>query len=251
MSQVSIIIPTLNEATNLGSTLRQLTLLNPPPSEVIVVDGGSQDQTVTVAKQILESFNQTLNVQFLLSQQPGRSLQMNYGASAATGDILCFLHADTWVPDDLITVINKTLAEPTVACGGFISLMSGSQTTRWGISLHNYLKTYYAPLLFKPHLFFRGLRLLFGDQVMFCRRIDFWDCGGFDETLPIMEDGDLCLKLVKKGRIYLVNRIVHSSDRRVAKWGSFKATAIYLYIGFLWGIGVNTNYLKQFYQDIR
>ncbi|MBD2244908.1 TIGR04283 family arsenosugar biosynthesis glycosyltransferase [Nostoc sp. FACHB-888] len=251
MSQVSIIIPTLNEATNLGSTLRQLTLLNPPPSEVIVVDGGSQDQTVTVAKQIFESFNQTLNVQFLLSQQPGRSLQMNYGASAATGDILCFLHADTWVPDDLITVINKTLAEPTVACGGFISLMSGSQTTRWGISLHNYLKTYYAPLLFKPHLFFRGLRLLFGDQVMFCRRIDFWDCGGFDEALPIMEDGDLCLKLVKKGRIYLVNRIVHSSDRRVAKWGSFKATVIYLYIGFLWGIGVNANYLKQFYQDIR
>ncbi|MCC5650779.1 TIGR04283 family arsenosugar biosynthesis glycosyltransferase [Nostoc sp. XA013] len=251
MSQVSIIIPTLNEATNLGSTLRQLTLLNPPPSEVIVVDGGSQDQTVTVAKQIFESFNQTLNVQLLLSQQPGRSLQMNYGASAATGDILCFLHADTWVPDDLITVINKTLAEPTVACGGFISLMSGSQTTRWGISLHNYLKTYYAPLLFKPHLFFRGLRLLFGDQVMFCRRIDFWDCGGFDEALPIMEDGDLCLKLVKKGRIYLVNRIVHSSDRRVAKWGSFKATVIYLYIGFLWGIGVNTNYLKQFYQDIR
>ncbi|MFW9263381.1 TIGR04283 family arsenosugar biosynthesis glycosyltransferase [Nostoc sp. CALU 546] len=251
MSQVSIIIPTLNEATNLGRTLRQLTLLNPPPDEVIVVDGGSQDQTVTVAKRIFESFNQTLNVQFLLSQQPGRSLQMNYGASAATGDIICFLHADTWVPDDLITVINKTLAEPTVACGGFISLMSGSQTTRWGISLHNYLKTYYAPLLFKPHLFFRGLRLLFGDQVMFCRRIDFWDCGGFDEALPIMEDGDLCLKLVKKGRIYLVNRIVHSSDRRVAKWGSFKATAIYLYIGFLWGIGVNANYLKQFYQDIR
>ncbi|MEH2376016.1 TIGR04283 family arsenosugar biosynthesis glycosyltransferase [Nostoc sp.] len=251
MSQVSIIIPTLNEATNLGQTLRQLTLLNPPPDEVIVVDGGSQDQTVTVAKRIFESFNQTLNVQFLLSQQPGRSLQMNYGASVATGDIICFLHADTWVPDDLITVINKTLAEPTIACGGFISLMSGSQTTRWGISLHNYLKTYYAPLLFKPHLFFRGLRLLFGDQVMFCRRIDFWDCGGFDQALPIMEDGDLCLKLVKKGRIYLVNRIVHSSDRRVAKWGSFKATAIYLYIGLLWGIGVNANYLKQFYEDIR
>ncbi|MEH2002669.1 MAG: TIGR04283 family arsenosugar biosynthesis glycosyltransferase [Nostoc sp.] len=251
MSQVSIIIPTLNEATNLGQTLRQLTLLNPPPDEVIVVDGGSQDQTVTVAKRIFESFNQTLNVQFLLSQQPGRSLQMNYGASVATGDIICFLHADTWVPDDLITVINKTLAEPTIACGGFISLMSGSQTTRWGISLHNYLKTYYAPLLFKPHLFFRGLRLLFGDQVMFCRRIDFWDCGGFDQALPIMEDGDFCLKLVKKGRIYLVNRIVHSSDRRVAKWGSFKATAIYLYIGLLWGIGVNANYLKQFYEDIR
>jgi GT2 family glycosyltransferase len=76
--------------------------------------------------------------------------------------------------------------------------MVGAETTRWGISLHNYLKTYYAPLLFRPHLFFRGLRLLFGDQVMFCRRADFWDCGGFNEALPIMEDGDLCLRLLNK-----------------------------------------------------
>lgn len=45
--------------------------------------------------------------------------------------------------------------------------MAGTQTTRWGVSLHNYLKTYYAPLLFRPHLFFKGLRLLFGDQVIF------------------------------------------------------------------------------------
>ena len=251
MSQVSIVIPTLNEATSLERTLRQLTLLNPPPKEVIVVDGGSEDQTVGIAKQGFESFNQTLCVKVLSSERRGRSIQMNYGASVATGDILCFLHADTCVPDDLIAVIEQTLTKPTVACGGFISLMTGSQTTRWGISLHNYLKTYYAPLLFKPHLFFKGLRLLFGDQVMFCRRIDFWDCDGFNEALPIMEDGDLCLKLVKKGHICQVNRIVQSSDRRVAKWGSWKATAIYLYIGILWGIGVDANYLKQFYQDIR
>jgi hypothetical protein len=95
------------------------------------------------------------------------------------------------------------------------------------------------------------LRLLFGDQVMFCRRTDFFDCGGFDDDLPIMEDGDLCLKLVKKGRIQMVNRIVQTSDRRVVKWGALKATAIYLYVGFLWGLGVPTSYLKQFYEDIR
>ncbi len=243
MSRVSIIIPTLNEATSLKRTLCQLAILDPPALDVLVVDGGSQDETITIA--------QSSRVQVLVCDRAGRSVQMNCGAGAAKGDILCFLHADTWVPDDLVAVIEQTLNDETIACGGFISLMSGAQTTRWGISLHNYLKTYYAPLLFKPYLFLKGLRLLFGDQVMFCRRSDFWDCGGFDEALPIMEDGDLCLRLAKKGRICQVNRVVQSSDRRVARWGSLKATAIYLYIGVLWGLNVSPAYLKRFYEDIR
>lgn len=243
MSGVSIIIPTLNEASCLGRTLRQLSLLDPAAWEVLVVDGGSEDETIAIA--------QKAGARVLSSSERGRSVQMNRGAEAATGEILCFLHADTFVPDDVVAVIKRTLADKTVAAGGFISLMAGQETTRWGVSLHNYLKTYYAPLLFRPYLFFKGLRLLFGDQVMFCRRADFWDCGGFDNALPIMEEADLCLKLVRRGRIRLVNRIVQSSDRRVARWGSLKATAIYLYIGFLWGLRVPATYLRQFYQDIR
>jgi GT2 family glycosyltransferase len=86
---------------------------------------------------------------------------------------------------------------------------------------------------------------------MFCRRRDFWAVGGFDNAIAILEEADLCLKLVKLGRICQVNRIVQSSDRRVAHWGSLKATAIYLSIGFLWGLGVPPTYLKQFYEDIR
>jgi rSAM/selenodomain-associated transferase 2 len=243
MSRVSIIIPTLNEAKCLGRTLRHLSLLEPPAWEVLVVDGGSSDETIAIAK--------TAGVQVISAKQCGRAAQSNQGALFATGEILCFLHADTLVSDDLVTVIEQTLADKTVVAGGFISLMAGEKTTRWGVSLHNWLKTYYAPLLFRPHLFFQGLRLLFGDQVIFARRADFWECGGFDRNLPIMEEADLCLKLVRRGKIRLVNRIVQSSDRRVAKWGFFKATAIYLYIGCLWGVGVSPQYLKQFYQDIR
>jgi rSAM/selenodomain-associated transferase 2 len=243
MPRVSIIIPTLNEEICLGRSLRHLSLLEPPAWEVLVVDGGSEDETIAIA--------QKLGARVLASNQRGRALQMNLGAEAAIGDILCFLHADTFVPDDLVAIIEQTLADQSVAGGGFVSLMTGPQTTRWGVSLHNYLKTYYAPLLFRPHLFFKGLRLLFGDQVMFCRRTDFWDCGGFDSALPILEEGDLCLKLVQRGRICQVNRIVQSSDRRVARWGSLKATAIYLYIGLLWGFGVSATYLKQFYDDVR
>lgn len=244
MSRVSIIIPTLNEAASLERTLRCLGSLTPPAWEVLVVDGGSQDETIAIA--------QTVGAKVIVSEQAGRSIQMNRGAAVAVGDVLCFLHADTLVPDDAVAVIVQTLADPTIACGGFISLMTGAQTTRWGISLHNYLKTYYAPLLFRPYLFwFKGLRLLFGDQVMFCRRSDFQDCGGFDPALPIMEEADLCLKLTRYGRTRQVNRVVQSSDRRVEKWGAWKATAIYVYIGFLWGVGVSPTYLKRFYDDIR
>lgn len=243
MNRISIIIPTLNEAGSLGNTLQQLSILAPAPWEVIVVDGGSTDETVAIA--------QKAGAQVISSPGQGRSMQMNQGAVAATGEMLCFLHADTSVPIDLGAVIEQTLADKNIACGGFISLMAGSLTTRWGVSLHNYLKTYYAPLLFRPHLFFQGLRLLFGDQVMFCRRADFWAVGGFDQAMPIMEEADLCIKLVKLGRICQVNRIVQTSDRRVAHWGSFKATLIYLSIGLLWGLGVPATTLKQFYEDIR
>jgi rSAM/selenodomain-associated transferase 2 len=243
MSRVSIIIPTLNEAAFLGRTLRHLKLLDPPASEVLVVDGGSQDTTIAIAE--------AAGAIVVVSEQAGRSIQMNRGAELATGDILCFLHADTLLSDDVVTVISQTLEDSTIVCGGFISLMTGPQITRWGVSLHNSLKTYYAPLLFRPHLFFKGLRLLFGDQVMFCRRSDFWRCGGFDPALPILEEADLCLKLVRYGRIRQVNRIVQSSDRRVAKWGMLKANIVYLAIGFLWGMGVSATYLKRFYEEVR
>lgn len=240
---VSIVIPTLNEAAALERTLRCLHWLEPPAREIWLVDGGSQDDTVAIAQQA--------NLpQLKISRAPaGRSPQMNRGAELATGEYLCFIHADTLVPDDLVRVIEQTLADPTTACGGFISLMTGSQTTRWGVSLHNFLKTYYAPLLFRPHRFLRGMRLLFGDQVIFCRRREFLACGGFTE--PIMEEADLCLKLSRYGRIRQVNRIVQSSDRRVAYWGAWKATAIYVMIGVLWAVGVPAARLKQFYEDVR
>ncbi|NMF83209.1 TIGR04283 family arsenosugar biosynthesis glycosyltransferase [Nodosilinea sp. P-1105] len=247
---VSIIIPTWNEARCLGRTLNGLRILDPPPREIVVVDGGSIDDTVAIAQALAQQYGLPLSV--VRSSDLGRSHQMNLGATRASGHSLCFLHADTLVPDDLCALIQTTLAQDNVVCGGFLSLMTGTYTTRWGVSLHNTLKTYYAPLLFRPHLFFgRGLRLLFGDQVMFCRRQAFHACGGFDPELPIMEEADLCLKLCRLGRIRQLNRVVQSSDRRVAAWGSLKANGIYLMVGLLWGLGVPATTLKRFYDEVR
>ncbi|MGF1514437.1 MAG: TIGR04283 family arsenosugar biosynthesis glycosyltransferase [Elainellaceae cyanobacterium] len=248
MLRCSIIIPTLNEEGCIGQTLDNLAQLQPPPLEVIVIDGGSTDGTQAAIAQRMECCSIPIK---RLAHLPGRAVQMNAGANAASGEALCFLHADTWIPPDAMALIAHTLRKGDVAGGGFISLMQGPTVTRWGTSLHNYLKTFYAPLLFRPHLFARGLRLLFGDQVIFCRTEAFWACGGFDPAMPIMEDGDLCCRLVQQGRIRLVNRVVHSSDRRVAKWGPLRANLIFLMIGFLWGVGVPTPWLKRFYEDVR
>lgn len=248
MPDVSIIIPTLNEERDLPRTLRLLQRLCPEPLEIIIVDGGSTDRTLPLADAAKLCFR---SLRIIRCPQPGRASQMNAGAAKATGDILCFLHADTALPDDALLVMQRTLADPKTVAGGFISIMRGPSTTRWLTSLHNYVKTYYAPLLFRPHLFFRGARLLFGDQVIFCRRAQFASVGGYDGDMPIMEEADLLIKLVRFGRVRQVNRVVESSDRRVAAWGFWKANGIYVAIGFLWGIGYPPAKLKRWFTDIR
>ncbi len=243
MQRLSIIIPTLNEEACLATTLRHVQALDPQAWEVLVVDGGSSDRTTAIAR--------AAGVRVLRAAGTGRAVQMNEGARRARGSLLCFLHADTLIPQDLVTVASHTLADRSIACAGFVSLMRSADRTRWGVSGLNLLKTYLAPLLFRPLLFLRGLRLLFGDQVMITRRDTFWAGGGFDEALPLLEDGDLCLRLVKQGRIRLIHRVVVSSDRRVRAWGPWKAVATYLSIGILWGLGMPPRHMQRFYEDIR
>ena len=240
---VAIVVPMLDEAAALPRLLRHLSILDPAPAEIVVVDGGSRDGSVDIARA-------SGLVRVVESPVWGRPTQINRGVAEVSAPLVLVLHADTLPPDDAVAVIRATLADPGTALAGFTPLLSGPATVRWGTSLHNWLKTWYAPLLFRPHLFLRGGRLLFGDHAMFFRRADFLTVGGCDERLTVMEDADLCLRLVRRGRIRLVNRVVLTSDRRVAAWGGLKANWIYLKVGLRWGLGLRRG-IKRLYPDVR
>lgn len=242
---LSIIIPALNEASALPETLRHLQRLHPAPGEIILVDGGSEDDTVQIARDA--------GIRALTCPVQGRAAQMNMGAAAATGQHLCFLHADTELPEDFIQAAEEVLAEKRVALAGFISVMRGPNGVRRITTAHNFLKTWYAPLLFRPISFFKGCRLLFGDQVMICRRADFEAVGGWSAEQTIMEEADLCLRMVRGGfgRVRQVPRKVWSSDRRIAEWGFWRANLTFLYVGLRWGFGAPPEKLARHYEDVR
>ena len=237
---VSLVIPMLDEAAALPRLVRVLAALHPQPGEIVAVDGCSTDASVAMAQAAGWR---------VISSPAGRGRQINAGVKAATGPIVCVLHADTLPPDDTVTVIERVMADSGTALAGFMPLIVGERI-RWGTSFHNWIKTWYAPLLLRPHLFVRGVRLLFGDHAMFFRRVDFLSVGGCDPGLPIMEEADLCIKLARLGRVRLINRVVHTSDRRVAAWGPLKANWIYFKVGMLWALGARGR-LGRHYPHVR
>ena len=241
MTSVSIVIPMLNEAEVLPRLARTLVALEPRPFEIIAVDGGSEDTSIALAKAAGWR---------ILSTPKGRAIQINRGVDAASGEVVCILHADTLLPDDAIAVMIRAMADPKTALAGFTPLICGPDKVRWGTSFHNWIKTWYAPLFLKTLWFFEGMRLLFGDHAMFFRRADFLSIGGCNPGEAVMEEADLCYKFTRVGRTRLINRVVLTSDRRVAAWGPWRANWIYFKVGVLWAVGAKKR-LASYYPDVR
>lgn len=232
-AKISIIIPVVNEASNITRTL--LLARNAINIEIIVVDGGSQDETVEIVK--------SLGIK-ILSTPPGRAMQMNAGGAIATGDILLFLHADTLLPANFDMLIRQALfnyaienqeseIKPPVA--GAFELAIDAEIA--GIRLVEKMVNWRS----------RFFSLPYGDQAIFLKADVFRDLGGFPE-IPIMEDFVFIRHLKKLGKIAIVNVPVITSGRRWQKLGICKTTWInqIMIIGYY--LGISPANLARFYR---
>lgn len=222
---VSIVIPTLNEARLIRTTIATLNQLR-GQSEVVMADGGSTDETVELAR--------SCGLQVIVASR-GRGPQMNAGADATTGDALLFLHADTCLPDNALQLIETALQAPDV-CGGHFNLRFTGET-------HS------AKLLTRIYPLFRCLGLVYGDSAIFVRRSVFESVGGFRD-LPLFEDCDLYQRLRRMGRFVRLPEYATTSSRRFE--GRFLRTfAHWAMLQLLYWLGVAPQRLASMYRPLR
>lgn len=220
---VSVIIPTLNEERYLANTLQFLTAVR--NVEIIVVDGGSTDRTVEIARRYTE---------FVFLSRPGRAEQMNFGARHATGDVLLFLHADTLLLPGAIEMVRYQMRRVNVVGGAFdLHLDCDRPLMRWVERLATCRS--------------RLTRAPYGDQGIFVRNRVFQRLNGF-RPLHIFEDVDLSRRLRREGRIVFISDGLISSARRWAENGVLKTAAVCLLIRTLFVLRFPLHALARVHQ---
>ena len=219
---VSIIIPALNEGDSIGSTLDSV-MKSGSDIEVLLVDGGSTDQTTEVAL--------ACGARVITSER-GRGAQMHRGASEARGAILWFVHADTLAPAGSADRIMAAMQDEQVVAGNFAIRFGGEQRAAR-------FMTWLYPQL-------RRLGLCYGDSAIFVRRDAYFAVGGF-KPLPIFEDVELLREMRKLGRFVHLPFTVTTSSRRFAK-GSFAVTLTrWVALQCLYWLGVSPKRLGRHY----
>ncbi|MFQ6059072.1 MAG: TIGR04283 family arsenosugar biosynthesis glycosyltransferase [Anaerolineae bacterium] len=223
---VSIIVPVLNEAKVIESLLEHLLGLE-GEHEVIVVDGGSSDDTAAIASRYVK----------VISSERGRARQMNAGAREARGEVLLFLHADCRLPAGAIRGIEAALADP--ACvGGCFTLSLGEEGLIYRlISLLSSLRM-------------RLTGRMTGDEGIFVRREIFVRMGGFPE-IALMEDWEFSRRLRSYGRVKQLPLKITTSARRWKKCGLWRTIWLMQKIKILYALNMPPEKLKRLYDDIR
>jgi len=231
--KVSIIIPVLNEERNLPRMREHLYAIQQQGHEVIIIDGGSRDHTLMLAYEITNT---------VIVSKPGRALQMNSGAAVASGELLLFLHADTFLPENAMQILSESFPKDR-------SLGDQSQKKNyWGR---------FNVRLSSDRLVFRLIETLMnwrscvtsiatGDQAIFIDKNLFERVACFSE-IALMEDIEMSRRLKKIAKPVCIKSQVITSSRRWEEHGVVKTVLLMWKLRLYYFFGVSPEKLQQLY----
>lgn len=225
-TNLSIIIPTLNEAPGITSTLKALQAMRARGSEIILVDGGSQDGTPKLARPFVDR---------LLVAPRGRARQMNAGAAEAQGSVLLFLHADTLLPEDADHAVLSAVGDEA----------NGRLWGRFDVNIDGsspWLKVVACMMNLRSRL--SGIAT--GDQAIFVTRAAFQAVGGFPD-IPLMEDIALSKALKRLGPPVCLTARVSTSGRRWEQDGVWRTILLMWWLRLRYFFGADPHRLALEY----
>ena len=223
----SFIIPVWKEESVIIRTIEHIrSLQSAAGAEIIVVDGDPEGKTIKIA---LPS-----EVKTTIAKR-GRGNQMNHGASLASGNILIFLHADTYLPSDALGLIDAAMQDEFCVVGAFDLAIDSERPIFRLIEKAASLRS-------------RLTNIPYGDQAVFMRKAIFIDLGGFKD-IPIMEDVEIMQRIKRRGgKIRIIDRKVRTSARRWEKEGIAYTTFRNWLLIILYLLGVKPEKLVRFYR---
>jgi rSAM/selenodomain-associated transferase 2 len=220
--KLAVVIAALDEAEHVEASVRSALA---PDVEVLVVDGGSRDDTVARAREAGAR---------VLETPPGRAGQLRAGSEASGGDAVVFLHADTRLPAGWAGAVRAALADPGAAGGSFAlrfdARSPGLRVVEWGAELRR-----------------RLFGLPYGDQAPFARRSALVAIGGVPEA-PFMEDLDLVRRLRRQGRLVRLALPVATSARRYRTRGVLRTMLRNWAALAAWRLGLDRERVAAWYR---
>jgi rSAM/selenodomain-associated transferase 2 len=227
--QLSVIIPTLNEAENIDKLISFIKN-EKVKTEIIISDADSSDRTKEIAA--------ARGVKIINSKEGNRGLQLNRGAEIASAPLLLFLHADSTLEKAALTSLVTKMQKNKNKIGGCFSLEIESE--------HPLLKF----TSWSSNLRAKYLNLIFGDQGIFIKKEVFENLGGFPE-IELMKDWEFSKKMKKAGELFFLDKKIYTSARRWEEYGVLRTIFLMHKIKILYLFGYSPQKLKKIYRDSR